>query len=349
MLRFFTILLSILGLGVGVYAVALTRAQPPDVPLSRPPSVNPYAHGVAALGVIEPEQRIVEIAPPEPGLVTRVLVDVGDRVMEGQPLLTLDDRHVESELLRAQARVVAGEAEIERWNAIPRAEDIPPLEAAVARAQAVVNDRVDRLALVQDAAQRGAASSRDVSQATFSLMEARATVDQASAELSRLRAGGWNADLLVAKAALDLARAEVRALQILRERLTVKAPRNAVVLRRQVEAGEYIGADPSRPALILGDLEKLVVRAQVDEEDIALVGESPRAAARTRGALPADLNVTLVRIEPFARPKTDLKGINAERVDTRVIDVLFRVERKPGVPLFPGQALDVFIEVAKER
>lgn len=345
MLRLATILLSVIGLCVGVYAVALTRATPPEVPLSRPPSVNPFSHGVAALGFIEPEHRVVEIAPPEPGLVTRVLVDVGDRVKAGQPLLTLDDRRVESELTRALARVTASEAEIERWNAIPRAEDIPPLEAALARAQAIVGDREDRLALVQDATARGAGSSRDVSQATFALMEAKAAAQQASAELARLRAGGWRADLLVAQAALDLARAEVQSLQILRDRLTVRAPRDSVVLRRSVEAGEYIGADPTRPALILGDLEQLVVRAQVDEEDIALVGEAPKALARTRGARPTDLSVTLVRIEPFARPKSDLKGINAERVDTRVIDVLFRIERAPGVPLFPGQALDVFIEV----
>ena len=104
MLRFATILLSVIGLCVGVYAVALTRATPPEVPLSRPPSVNPFSHGVAALGFIEPEHRVVEIAPPEPGLVTRVLVDVGDHVKAGQPLLTLDDRRVEAELTREIGR-----------------------------------------------------------------------------------------------------------------------------------------------------------------------------------------------------------------------------------------------------
>jgi hypothetical protein len=37
-------------------------------------------------------------------------------------------------------------------------------------------------------------------------------------------------------------------------------------------------------------------------------------------------------------------GINSERVDTRVIDVVFRVSTLPVQPVFPGQAVDVFVD-----
>ena len=52
----------------------------------------------------------------------------------------------------------------------------------------------------------------------------------------------------------------------------------------------------------------------------------------------------LVRIEPYARPKTDLTGSNTERVDTRVVEVLFQIEGTTKSRIFPGQVVDVYIQ-----
>lgn len=346
MVRWATIVLSFVGLVVGVWAVSTAKQTPPDLPLARQASVNPFASGVASLGLVEPGSRSVAIAAPEAGLVIEVLVDVGDKVEAGQPLLRLDARRLEADLIRARAAVRSGEEEIRRWHALPRTEDIPPLEAAVARAEAAYGDRAEQLRLTEDAAKRGAATERDVSVARFVLAGAKAEMDGARAELAKMKAGGWEPDLAVATASLERLKAEVAALTTLQERYTVTAPRAGTVLRRQVEPGEYTVGGVERPALIIGDLTMLHVRAQVDEEDIALVGDAPRAVARTRGAMVKEIPLSLVRIEPYARPKTNLAGMNIERVDTRVVDVVFRVEGTEGARLFPGQAVDVFIESA---
>jgi hypothetical protein len=50
-----------------------------------------------------------------------------------------------------------------------------------------------------------------------------------------------------------------------------------------------------------------------------------------------------VRIEPLVIPKRSLTGDVTERVDTRVMQVLYEV-RDGGNELLPGQQLDVFIE-----
>ena len=42
-------------------------------------------------------------------------------------------------------------------------------------------------------------------------------------------------------------------------------------------------------------------------------------------------------------PKRSLTGDSTERVDTRVLQVIYRVERDD-LPLFVGQQLDVFID-----
>ncbi|CAG0997291.1 Multidrug resistance protein MdtN [Phycisphaerales bacterium] len=348
MIRWITIVLSIVGLAIGVWAVSTADEPPVELPLARPASVNPFEKGVAALGVVEPAGRDVGVVAPETELVARVLVEVGQRVSKSEPLFELDTRELQAELVRARAAVDAAQSEIDRWHALPRKEDIPPLEAALQRAQAVLMDRDDVLRITQEAAKRGSSNDREIAAAQFAAEAARADAARAKADLDRMNAGGWVPDLKVAESQLAQRRAEVDALTILLDRLTVRAPRDGVVLRRDIEEGEFASTDRRAPALILGDLEHLAVRAQVDEEDISLVTPSSKAVGRTRGAAPVEISLKLIRIEPYARPKRDLTGDNAERVDTRVIDVVFDVAQNPRLPIYPGQAVDVFIQAADQ-
>lgn len=344
MLRWLTVVASLFGLTVGIWAVATADEKKPEIPLARPAAVNPFGRGVAALGVIEPADKIVSLAAPESGLVMEVMVDVGDRVKAGDPLFRLDSRKLEADLVRAESARAAGESEVARWHALPRKEDVPPLEAAAAAAESSWQDKEQQRQLVVEAYQHGSGTDRDVSKATYAALAAKAEFDRTNADLLKMRSGGWQPDLVVAESNVARLRAEVDALKLLVARLTVRAPRDGTILRRQIEVGEYAFADSTRSAIILGDLSNLNIRAQVDEEDIGLVKGKPKASARTRGAVVQDIPLELVRIEPFARPKTDLMGTNSERVDTRVVDVLFRMTRLPDSPVFPGQAVDVFVD-----
>jgi len=347
MVRWITILMCIAGIGVGVLAVMNSNETPPVLPLARPASVNPFDMGLAALGIVEPLARDIGVVAPEPGLVVEVLVDVNATVEAGQVLFRLDDRLLRADLIRAEAAVAGAESEIARWRSLPRAEDLPPLEAAVAGAAALLADREEILLITREAVARGSGNVREASAAQFSLDVVRSQRDRAAADLARARAGGWKPDLDVFIAMLAARKAEVEAIKVLIDRLNVRAPRAGMVLRRELEAGEFASTQRSRPAMIIGDLARLAIRAQVDEEDIALVGTTSRAVAKTRGARPEDIELKLVRVEPFARPKSDLGGDNMERTDTRVIDVVFEVVTPPKGPLFPGQAVDVFIEAGR--
>jgi hypothetical protein len=54
-----------------------------------------------------------------------------------------------------------------------------------------------------------------------------------------------------------------------------------------------------------------------------------------------------VRIEPYVVPKKSLTGDNTERVDTRVLQVIYAVDTQ-GKRLFVGQQLDVFIDATQK-
>jgi putative thiamine transport system substrate-binding protein len=122
----------------------------------------------------------------------------------------LDTRSLEAELVRAEASVLAAQAEVDRWHALPRKEDLPPLEASVAAAQAVLNDRVDQARVTEDAVRRQASTERDMSIAKFARDNAAAELDRAKAALARAMAGGWKPDLEIAEAALAQSQAQVK-------------------------------------------------------------------------------------------------------------------------------------------
>ncbi|MCC6427270.1 MAG: biotin/lipoyl-binding protein [Phycisphaerales bacterium] len=348
MIKWLSILLAIAGVVLGIATTRTAIRKPVEIPLSRQPSINPFGRGIAALGKIESKGREVEIAAPEPGLVIEVFVDVGQDVKAGDRLFQMDARPRQADLVRAEAAVVAAEAEITRWHALPRKEDIPALEAVVQQYRSQLGDREERLKLTKEARGSNAANDRDVSIDQFAVDEAKASLRKAEADLAKVMSGGWRPDLVIAEALLAQRKAEVEAARLLHDRLTVKAPRDGVILRREIEAGEYASADGGvRAAMVLGNPRELQVRAQVDEEDIGLVGPKGRAVARTRGAVVEQFDLKLVLIEPYARPKMDLTGANTERIDTRVVDVVFAVEKLPGVALYPGQAVDVFVDVEK--
>jgi hypothetical protein len=67
------------------------------------------------------------------------------------------------------------------------------------------------------------------------------------------------------------------------------------------------------------------------------------AVATVRGNANLKTKLSFVRFEPYVLPKKSLTGDNTERVDTRVLQVIYRVDDNK-LPLFVGQQMDVFID-----
>jgi hypothetical protein len=99
----------------------------------------------------------------------------------------------------------------------------------------------------------------------------------------------------------------------------------------------------SDPLILLGDTETLQVRADIDEVNAPLVVQGSPAVAYLKGYTDKAIPLTFDRIEPYIVPKRSLTGDNRERVDTRVLQVIYGFE-KPPFPVYVGQQVDVFIE-----
>ncbi len=344
MTKWITIAISIIGLALAGYVVATSGQKVPDLAPAAAPTVNPYADGIAASGMVEASTRNLTISAPVGGLVMEVLADVNDRVKAGDPLFKLDDRELRSQLLRLDAALLQAEAEVARLRAMPREEDLPPLRAAVQRAKSRVDDAEDWYNTLRLAAENQAAGEKELRRAWFVLEFARGELLESQAQLDLAEAGAWEVDITVAESRAAQARAEADGTRSLIERLVVKAPSGGTILKRHIEPGRFVTTDPNDPAMVIGDLDQLHVRAQVDEEDLPRLREGATGVARIRGASEKKLPLEMVRIEPLAMPKMSLTGSVTERVDTRVVEVVFRVKSLEGMRLYPGQVVDVYID-----
>jgi RND family efflux transporter MFP subunit len=147
-----------------------------------------------------------------------------------------------------------------------------------------------------------------------------------------------------AEKAVREAEARVRVRRTELERLTVRAPIDGSVLRVNTRTGEFAAAGAlPEPLMVLGNVEPLHVRVEVDETDTSRFRVNAPAVARVRGASDVKTALRYVRSEPLLRPKRTLTGDGNERVDTRVLQIIFAVEDSAfGARV--GQQVDVYIE-----
>jgi RND family efflux transporter MFP subunit len=149
-----------------------------------------------------------------------------------------------------------------------------------------------------------------------------------------------------AEAQLAQARAELESSETNLERLTVRAPVDGQVLQLKVHPGEFAPvaatAAGQPPLILLGSVTPLHVRVDVDENDAWRVKAGATASGYLRGNKNIKVPLTFVRFEPYVVPKKSLTGDSTERVDTRVLQVIFSFARGD-LPIFVGQQMDVFI------
>ena len=208
----------------------------------------------------------------------------------------------------------------------------------------MVADMTEQLRLMESIQDPRAVSREDLSKRRYAVPTMQARLVEAQANLRLLKAGAWAPDIAIAQAAIDAAEAQVRQARTELERLTVRAPVDGTVMQCNVRPGEFAQAGTlSTPLMLFGDCSVLHVRVDIDENDAWRLRADAPATAYVRGNASFTAPLTFVRIEPFVIPKRSLTGESNERVDTRVLQVLYAFQPKD-LPVYVGQQMDVYIE-----
>lgn len=201
-------------------------------------------------GAVAPEgSRVAEVRPLARGLITKVSVQLGDRVRAGQPLLTYDNIQL-GERLGEYFEARAGLRQAE--------SDVAVKQRAVERAEALIGQQ----AISQQVLDLRRAEFKN---AQAAVDREKATVDRIDEQIHRF---GIN-DKELEKLGPDTAEATHRAATL----ATIRAPFDGVITAYDVAVGEIV--EPERALVTIANLETVWILADVYEKDLARV---PRAA-----------------------------------------------------------------------
>lgn len=166
---------------------------------------------------------------------------------------------------------------------------------------------------------KAAVSKQQYTQAYYAMKEARDRVGVATANVERI------------KTAIT--------------RSYIIAPIDGTVLQANARAGEFANVNPFDRVqlMIFGDTSLYQLRVNVAEEDAWRVMKGAPATAFVRGNPSLQIPLSFRYIEPYIIPKEVLTGADIERVDTRVLQVIYTFDPH-NIPIYIGQLLDVYVE-----
>ena len=250
------VLAAVLVAGVGG-AVLVLRAMRPVVTVTEVTDRR-VVQAFYATGTVSPE-REYPIRTSTAGLLAEVMVDKGDAVKRGQALARVSEPDLAMKVKQAEAELAE-----KQTRANPK--DSPVLREFDAKTR-FTKDMVD----IADREQKRLRGLLETNAATqVDLDRAMDRLKTVSMELA-----WWQAQrdtkLLELQKDVDVARAALEAAKENAGRQTLVSPIDGVVLDRPVSAGTRLAVNDHVMRVADVRPEKLVMRAQVDEEDITKV------------------------------------------------------------------------------
>ena len=299
-------------LSLGGIAIAVSVPEDPHGVISETtnmisePPINPFPYAVSGLAITEPYGDNIRIGSDITGLIEEVYTPVNSCIEKGQPLFTIDTREIRAKI------------EVDKQDIMVKKRQLELLTI-----------QYKRFLSVQD--------PRAISRETL------------STKLSEIN---------VARAELERAISALRADQVRLDKHTIRAPAKGKVLRSTIHKGELFGngsgGSPTGSQTVVSnvpfeivvgdDSDYLQLRLDVDEQNASRVHPDKPAIAYPRGVVRQIIPLEFVRIEPFILPKKSLTGEIDVRVDTRVLQVIYRFRPPKELPVYIGQRLDVYIQ-----
>jgi HlyD family secretion protein len=283
---------------------------------------------VVATGHVETPFR-VEIGSQITGTVEEVLVQEGERVSKGQPLISLEARELKATVVQAQGAVAQAEARMRQLDELT----LPSAREALTQAQANLLNAQHTFDRTSQLTQNGFATRAALDDAQKTLDVARTQVRTAEFQVYTASPGG--SDYVMAQTLLNQAHANLETAESRLGYATISAPRDGVLITRNVERGAVV--QPGKALLILAPTGEMQLVLQIDERNLGKLALGQKALA-SADAYPDQKFAAVVS---YINPGIDITRASVE-VKLTVTD--------PPVYLRQDMTVSVDIEVAaKDR
>jgi HlyD family secretion protein len=298
---------------------------------------------IQGIGYVEPVSEVRRLAFKHPGILGEFKAQIGQQVNAGDILAVQQNAEEQSAVAIAESQLLTANADLEKTLA-----GIHPYEIeAKKNAQRVIaldaeytHRKLERVAQLQN--------NKFASEDEHDLAETSAKLKQAdnrrlNAEIRYLTHYVRDVDKQLATTKVAVANAQ---LQAAKQRLTetfLVAPINGTVLENILRVGEstYSAGSPE-PALLIGDLSKLRIRAEIDENYALELHQGQKAVLFGRGLGQREIPAHVVFVKNIMGKKTVFAQTATERKDIDVIQVFI----EPDSPLQVPVGLEVNTKIA---
>lgn len=315
---------------------------------------EPYSHYLSykdyvfGTGTVVPGSDEINIVSPMERRIEAVLVKEGEKVKKEEPLLELAKKDLLAGLAVKKASLEKAKKEFKKLYDLPRREDLLAQEASVREAEVVYKEAERQKELADELFREHAISEGELKEKNYQADLEKARFDYARAQLEKIKAGAWNHDLDLALAEIEYQKTLINVDEENISETVIRSPIDGTVLKVNVHPGETALVSSDRPLMVLGNVENCHVEVAVDENEVSRIAPHVDAVGffRERNAPP--ISLSFVRIEPMMVPKKNFSGTANERVDTRVLMVVYQFNSPLKCP-YIGQQMDVFIPHAPEN
>ena len=304
---------------------------------------------IAARGRVEgATSQEIKLASRVVGRLKEVSVNDGDPIHKGQVMAVLENNDLEAQVEQARANVGHAQAALERLQNGARSEERAASHAAMNEAQAAADNALQNYQRSQKLFHEGGIISQSVlDQAERDWKMAEARLDSAGQNYKLVMAPPRAEDVASAQAELNLARAQLAQAQDNFDNTFVRSPVDGVVVKRYMNPGESISYESLyQPIVSVSDTTHLMVRAEIDENDIGKIQLGQRASIRCDAFRGQTFYGHVVRISGGLGPKKIQTDNPTEKIDMDVLESF--VELDPGSPLRVGLRVDVYVELVRK-
>lgn len=352
---FILVVLGVLGALGSAYVYAVPNKPLPPV---FNPAPNPYKAGIYANGIVESYQangQNISLYPEVSGVVVRMFVAEGQAVTQGTPLLQIDDTIQKATVDQQKSQAEAARAMLDELRAMPRRETLEVADAQLKLARASLKNAEDQFEKQKQSYDIAPESvSKDAyDNAQNARNVAKANLDVLTRQYELTKAGAWVYDVRNQAKQAEALMNGYAASSALLAKFTIKAPADGVVMSIAATVGSYVspqGAYDSYtqgfdPVIVMGTAKgTLAVRCYVDEILISRLPSAEKLQAQmfVRGTSTM-VPLEFVRVQPYVSPKIQLSNQRQEKVDLRVLPIIFRFQPPPNVKVYPGELVDVYL------
>ena len=293
-----------------------------------------------APGRVEPASGEIKIGASIVGVIGEVLVKANDKVLAGEPLIRLIDNEAQARLATVDAQIALRRRLRNDENPSARAATRRRAEDAVADADKGVLEAqtaLDRAAIERRA---GRGSDADVDAARTALTRAQDRQKQQKAELRRIETDTNTPLPSQNEGQLNIARTELAAAQAAVDKMTIRAPIAGTILQVNAKAGELASPSGAQSLILLGDVSKLRVRAELDERDFGEIKIGQPVLARAAAFRGREFAGKVAFIAPIVEPGRINSRGQRNMTDVDVIEVLIDLAEPDTLAV--GMKVDVY-------